>query len=108
MSALEKMRKLCAGLEDTSERTHHGEAMFYVGKKPFASAGDKNGIVVGLEPEHAATLVERDERFRYYSRAQHAVAFDPATVPQKEWEPLVARELRDSGCVGEEEEGVAR
>lgn len=89
MSALEKMRKVVGGLADTSERPHFGESMFYVGRKPFASCGDKNGIVVGLEPDHAATLVDRDERFRFYSRAQHAVAFEPAKVPQKEWEALV-------------------
>ena len=89
MSALEKMRKLVASLAGATERPHFGEAMFYAGKKPFASCGDKNGIVVGLDPEHADALVERDARFRFYSRAQHAVSFDPAQVPEHEWEPLV-------------------
>ena len=89
MSALEKMRKFVAGLEDTSERPHHGDVMFYVGKKPFASCGGKSGIVVGLEPDHAATLISQDDRFSFYSRAQNAVQFDPAKVPKKEWEALV-------------------
>lgn len=88
MSALEKMRKLVAKLDDVSERPHHGDVMFYVGKKPFASAGPK-GMVIGLEPEHAALLVEKDARFRPYARDARAVMFDPAEVPQKEWEPLV-------------------
>ncbi len=62
MSALEKMRKLVAKLDGVSERPHHGDVMFYVGRKPFASAGPK-GMVIGLEPEHAAMLVERDRGF---------------------------------------------
>ena len=88
MSALEKMRKVVAKLDEVSERPHFGDTMFYVGKKPFASAGPK-GIVVGLEPEHAATLVAKDSRYTYYSRAQHAVQFDAAAVPEGEWAPLV-------------------
>lgn len=88
MSALEKMRKLCGKLADVSERPHHGDTMFYVGKKPFASAGAK-GIVVGLEPDHAATLVAKDSRFTAYTRDARAVMFDPAAVPEKEWAPLV-------------------
>lgn len=83
MSALEKMRKLVAKLDDVSERPHHGDVMFYVGKMPFASAGPK-GMVIGLEPEHAAMLVEKDERFRPYARDARTVMFDPAEVPQKE------------------------
>src|SRR5437870_6866199 len=88
MTALEKMRKLCSKLDDISEKPHFGDTMFYVGKKPFASAG-ADGIVIGLEPEHAATLTAKDDRFAPYPRAKHAVMFDPGAVPQKVWEPLV-------------------
>ncbi len=89
MSGLEKMRRLCAKLDDTSERPHFNDVMFYVGKKPFASCGDESGVVVQLEPDHAATLIARDSRFTPYARAKHTVQFDPGAVPQKAWEPLV-------------------
>jgi len=89
MSSLEKLRKLCAKLDGVSERAHFDDVMFYVGKKPFASAGDESGIVVGLEPEHAATLIAADRRFTAYPRAKHAVQIEPGAVPQKVWEPLV-------------------
>ena len=88
MSGLEKMRTLCAKLDDTSERPHFDDVMFYVGRKPFASCGDES-VVVQLEPDHAATLIARDSRFTPYTRAKHTVQFDPDAVPQKEWEPLV-------------------
>ena len=88
MSGLGKMRKLCAKLDDTSERPHFDDVMFYVGRKPFASCGDES-VVVQLEPDHAATLIARDSRFTPYTRAKHTVQFDPDAVPQKEWEPLV-------------------
>ncbi len=89
MSGLEKMRKLCARLaDDLSERPHFGDVMFYAGKKPFASCGEK-GVVVQLEPDHAATLIAKDARFTPYARAKHTVQFDPDAVPQKLWEPLV-------------------
>ena len=80
MKGLEQMRKIVAKLEDTREGAHHGSTAFYVGKQLFATCGDKEGIVVGLEPEHAATLVDRDPRFKAYPRAKHAVMFDPGEI----------------------------
>lgn len=85
------MRALCASLADVTERSHFGQPMFYVGKKPFASCSDKHGaweIVVALEPEHASALIDSDSRFTPYRAAKHAVSFDPTQV--KPWSQVKA------------------
>ena len=98
MSPLEKMRAFCKTLPDTSERPHFGDAMFYVGKRPFASCSDTDGVVVQLEPDHVATLLQREAgRFKPYTRAPHTVQFDLNEV--SEWKALV-RESYDLVRVG--------
>ena len=81
-----KVREFCLSLPDSSEKPHFGDSMFYVLGKGFASCGEKHGpcqIVVGLEPAHAAMLVERDSRFTAYPRAKHAVVLELARA--KNW-----------------------
>lgn len=86
---LAAMRRFCGTLTGAlSEKPHRGDTMFYVHRRPFALCGAK-GIAVGLEPEHAQLLLARDPRFQPYPRAAHAVRFDPAKVPAKEWQALV-------------------
>jgi len=49
------MREFCLSLPDTAESEHFGEACFRVGKRLFASCGEKDGVcrlVFHLEPEH--------------------------------------------------------
>ncbi len=84
--ALEKMRELCVSLPNTSERSHFGEAMFYVGKKGFASCGEKDGacrFVVELEPEHAEHLLRTDKRFARYPSAKECLVLYAAEA--KSW-----------------------
>src|SRR5688500_11897768 len=69
--ALQKMREICLALPDTREGGHFGQTAFYVKNKLFATCGEKHGlceITFGLEPDHAAALVENDPRFKPYSR----------------------------------------
>ena len=75
-TALKNMRALCRSLPDTSERSHFGEAMFYVKKKGFASCGEKDGVcrfVFELEPEHTERLLQTDTRFERYPRAKQCL-----------------------------------
>ena len=84
------MRALCQGLgDDVTEAPHFESTVFKVRGKIFTSFGDKNGIVVQLEPKHAARLLE-DPRFEPYPRAKHTVMFDPAEVGWTEAKKLVA------------------
>jgi predicted DNA-binding protein (MmcQ/YjbR family) len=87
MTAVEAMRAYCLSLPDTSEGAHFGAVAFRVGKKMFTTVGDQNGVVVQLEPEHAAALVEKDARFKRYPQARHTVSFELAAV--REWKELV-------------------
>lgn len=89
---LEAMRKAVAKLDDTSEGSHFKSVAFLVGKKMFATYDDTDGAVIQLEPDHAATLVERDPRFKPYTRAKHCVMFDPAGVKEL---PALVRESYD-------------
>jgi predicted DNA-binding protein (MmcQ/YjbR family) len=89
--ALEKMREICLSLPETSEGHHYGETAFRVGKKLFATCGEKNGtceIVFGLEPDHAAALVEGDPRFKPYPRDRRGVVLEVAKV--KNWSEVKA------------------
>jgi predicted DNA-binding protein (MmcQ/YjbR family) len=89
--ALKKMRELCLSFPDTREGDHFGETAFYVGKKLFATCGEKHGaceIVFGLEPEHAAALVKSDPRFKPYPRDKRAVVVAASDV--KDWSELKA------------------
>ena len=84
--ALDKMREICLSLPDTREGDHFGETAFYVRGKLFATCGAKHGvceITFGLEPDHAAALVENDPRFKPYSRDKRGVVLDAAKV--KRW-----------------------
>ena len=84
--ALDKMREICLSLPDTREGDHFGETAFYVRGKLFATCGAKHGvceITFGLEPDHAAALLENDPRFKPYSRDKRGVVLDAAKV--KRW-----------------------
>jgi predicted DNA-binding protein (MmcQ/YjbR family) len=89
--ALEKMREICLSLSDTREGHHFGETAFYVSNKLFATCGEKHGvceITFGLEPDHAAALVESDPRFKPYPRDRRGVVLDAANV--KSWTEVKA------------------
>ena len=84
--ALQKMREICLALPDTREGGHFGQTAFYVKDKLFATCGEKHGlceITFGLEPDHAAALLENDPRFKPYSRDKRGVVLDAANV--KSW-----------------------
>src|SRR6185503_11519930 len=84
--ALQKMREICLSLPDTREGDHFGQTAFYVKGKLFATCGEKHGlceITFGLEPDHAAALVENDPRFKPYPRDTRGVVLDAAKV--KRW-----------------------
>src|SRR5262245_49550702 len=68
-TALRMMREICLSLPETSEGEHFGEASFRVGKRIFATCGEKDGVcrlVLQLEPEHARRLIASDPRFKPY------------------------------------------
>ena len=84
--ALEKMREICLSFPDTREGAHFGQTAFFVKGKLFATCGEKHGvceIIFGLQPDHAAALVESDPRFEPYSRDRRGVVIDAAKV--KSW-----------------------
>ena len=96
--ALEKMREICLSLPDTREGDHFGETAFYVSNKLFATCGEKHGIceiTFGLEPDHAAALVESDPRFKPYARDKRGVVLDAAKV--KTWSEIKALILESYG-----------
>jgi len=83
VAAMKAMREMCRSLPDTSEVEHFGETCFCVGKRLFASCGEKKGvcrIVVQLEPEHAESLLAADPRFKPYARQRNIVWIDAATM----------------------------
>ena len=89
--ALEKMREICLSLPDTREGGHFGEVAFYVRGRLFATCGQKHGncqIIFGLQPDHAAALVENDRRFKPYARDKRGVVLDAANV--KTWREVKA------------------
>ena len=88
-TALRRMRAICLSLPETVEAEHFGEACFRVGKRIFASCGEKDGVcrlVFQLEPEHASRLVATDARFQPYARQQHCVWMEAAGV--EAWDEL--------------------
>ena len=90
-TALRMMREVCLSLPDTSEGVHFGEAFFRVGKRGFASCGEKKGIcriVVQLEPAHARRLVASDPRFEPYARQKNCVWIDAGKV--EDWDEVRA------------------
>jgi predicted DNA-binding protein (MmcQ/YjbR family) len=96
--ALEKVREICLSLPDTREGDHFGETAFYVSNKLFATCGEKHGIceiTFGLEPDHAAALVENDPRFKPYARDKRGVVLDAAKV--KTWSEIKALILESYG-----------
>jgi predicted DNA-binding protein (MmcQ/YjbR family) len=81
--ALQKMQEICLSLPDTRQGHHFGETAFYVKGKLFATCGEKHGlceITFGLEPDHAAALVENDPRFKRYPRDRRGVVLNAAKV----------------------------
>jgi hypothetical protein len=89
--ALEKMREICLALPDTREGPHFGDVMFYVGKKPFASCGTKQGaceIIFQLEPAHAEGLLATDARFTRYPRDKRGIVLKADDV--KSWSEVKA------------------
>ena len=81
--ALQKMQEICLSLPDTRQGDHFRETGFYVKGKLFATCGEKHGpceITFGLEPDHAAALVENDPRFKPYPRDKRGVILDAAKV----------------------------
>ncbi len=90
-TALHRMREVCLLLPETVEAEHFGEVCFRVGKRIFASCGDKAGVcrlVFQLEPEHASRLVASDPRFQPYARQEHCVWMDAAGV--EDWDEVRA------------------
>ncbi len=88
-AALRMMRAVCLALPDTAETEHFGEVCFRVGKRIFASCGEKAGVcrlVFQLEPEHASQLVAYDPRFQPYARQAHCVWIDAASV--EDWDEV--------------------
>jgi predicted DNA-binding protein (MmcQ/YjbR family) len=82
-AALRWMRKTCLSLPDTVEGDHFGESCFRVGKKIFATCGEKDGvcrIVFQLTADHARTLIATDSRFEPYARQRDGVWMDVAGV----------------------------
>jgi predicted DNA-binding protein (MmcQ/YjbR family) len=92
-AALKEMRKICLSLPDTREGSHFDETAFFVGKKMFATCGEKHGvceIVFGLEPDAAAALVKADPRFKPYPRDKRGVVVEASSVKRwSELEPLL-------------------
>src|SRR5262245_40920800 len=85
------MRETCLSLPDTVEADHFGAVCFRVGKRIFASCGEKDGVcrlVLQLEPEHTRRLVASDPRFEPYARQNHCVSMDVACV--EDWEEVQA------------------
>jgi predicted DNA-binding protein (MmcQ/YjbR family) len=82
-TALRMMREVCLSLPETAEAEHFGEACFRVGKRIFASCGEKDGVcrlVFQLAPQHARRLIAADARFQPYARQAHCVWMDAAGV----------------------------
>ena len=80
---LQKMQEICLSLPDTRQGHHFGETAFYVKGKLFATCGEKHGlceITFGLEPDHAAALVENDPRFKPYPRDRRGVILNAGKV----------------------------
>jgi predicted DNA-binding protein (MmcQ/YjbR family) len=90
-TAMKKMRELCRTLPDASERPHFGESIFYVGKKGFASCGEKDGVcrfVFQLEPAHTEELLRTDKRLKRYPYAKQCLVLDAADA--KSWTEVKA------------------
>jgi predicted DNA-binding protein (MmcQ/YjbR family) len=90
-TALRRMREVCLSLPGTVEAEHFGEVCFRVGKRIFASCGEKDGVcrlVFQLEAEHADRLVASDRRFEPYARQKHCVWMDADDV--EDWEEVRA------------------
>jgi predicted DNA-binding protein (MmcQ/YjbR family) len=88
---LRMMREVCLSLPETVEGEHFGEACFRVGKRIFATCGEKHGvcrIVFQLKPVHARRLVASDPRFQPYARQKDGVWIDAADV--EEWDEVRA------------------
>jgi predicted DNA-binding protein (MmcQ/YjbR family) len=101
------MREICLWLPGTVEADHFGEACFRVGKRIFASCGEKGGVcrlVFQLEPAHAQRLTAADGRFRAYARQAHCVWMDAADV--EDWAEVRALVLESYRLNAPEEKGA--
>jgi predicted DNA-binding protein (MmcQ/YjbR family) len=101
-AALRKMRAICRSLPDTGQSEHFGQACFRVGRKIFASCGQKAGIcriVVQLEPEHARRLIKSRRGFDRYARQTDCVSIDVARLENlDEVQALVLESYRLNAC----------
>jgi predicted DNA-binding protein (MmcQ/YjbR family) len=82
-TALQRMREVCLSVPATVEAEHFGEVCFRVGKRIFASCGEKDGVcrlVFQLEPGHTSRLVDSDARFEPYTRQKNCVWMDASDV----------------------------
>jgi hypothetical protein len=89
-ATLEKIRELA--FPEYEEGRHSGAIAFKSRGRMFGTlraVGIDGQIVVGLEPEHAATLIDRDPRFQPYPRAAHTVSLRVSQFKWSEIEPLV-------------------
>jgi predicted DNA-binding protein (MmcQ/YjbR family) len=86
---LKKMRALCESLPGTSEGSHFGSIAFKAGTRLFATYREESDdavLVVGLEPEHAAALLDADPRFTPYPRDRRAVVIHGSRI--KSWDEI--------------------
>jgi predicted DNA-binding protein (MmcQ/YjbR family) len=77
------MREICLGYPGAVEGEHFGETCFRVGKRMFATCGEKDGvcrIVFQLQRKHADQLVDDDFRFQPYARQPGCVWVDARDV----------------------------
>ena len=92
--ALSKLRALAASLAgELREGSHFGGLMFKTAAgKPFASWDDRGAdgeIVVRLEADHVAVLLEKDPRVEKYTRARDCVLLRVSAFDWSEIRPLV-------------------
>lgn len=97
-AALKAMSKICGALPDTAEKPHYGSRCYCVGKRIFATCGERKGVfqvAVQLESAHVASLLAADERFHKYDRLKDVVWIDVKDI--KKWDeiaPLVMESYR--------------
>ena len=96
--ALERMRKICSALPNTSEGTHFGKSAFKVAGQMFATCGEEDGrwqVVVGLPAAQLKELLEEGGPYSRYPRAAGALAIAiDASTDWKEVGRLVEESYR--------------
>ena len=90
-SALRKMRRSVSHFRTHPKANTSASPSFASKRRIFASCGEKTGecrIVVQLESEHAARIVDTDRRFERYTRQKDCVSMNAAGV--KSWNEIAA------------------